>query len=76
VTKYRWYNAEAAVHKSKLKHLDDLDYAIFSAIEILVKEGFLVDTGKREWSERTGRYEIVWVRTEPGDKTGAKGGSK
>jgi hypothetical protein len=69
VTKYRWHNADAAINKSKSKDLDELDYAIFCAMESLVKEGLFADSGKREWSERTGRYEIVWVRTDKADAT-------
>jgi hypothetical protein len=30
----------------------------------LVEMGLLVDTGKREWSPETNRYEIVWGLTE------------
>jgi hypothetical protein len=27
----------------------------------LAAEGVIYDTGKRRWSERTGRYQIVWA---------------
>jgi hypothetical protein len=33
---------------------------IEEAIERLAREGLIVDSGERRWSERTGRYEIVW----------------
>jgi len=39
------------------------DEAINEVIQEAVRRGYLVDTGKRRWSERTGRYEIVWKRT-------------
>jgi hypothetical protein len=34
---------------------------IEEAIQRLAKRGLIVDSGKRRWSERTGRYEIVWI---------------
>jgi hypothetical protein len=34
--------------------------AIEAAIQDLVKKGLVVDSGQRRWSQRTGRYEIVW----------------
>ena len=30
---------------------------------ILVRKGWLVNSGQRKWSQRTGRYEIVWKST-------------
>jgi hypothetical protein len=33
---------------------------IEEAIHRLAREGLIVDSGERRWSERTGRYEIVW----------------
>jgi hypothetical protein len=46
--------------------LDDVDD---DAIEQVIQEiaGF-VDSGRRRWSERTGRYEIVWVASEFADR--------
>ena len=41
----------------------DIDEAINEAIQEAVRRGLLVDSGRRRWSERTGRYEIVWKRT-------------
>jgi hypothetical protein len=38
----------------------DINEAINEAIQEAVRRGWIVDTGKRRWSERTGRYEIVW----------------
>lgn len=35
--------------------------AIQQAIQDLAREGLIVDSGRRRWSERTGRYEIVWI---------------
>jgi hypothetical protein len=34
--------------------------SIEAAIQELVRKGLVVDSGQRRWSERTGRYEIVW----------------
>ena len=34
--------------------------AIDKGIREFAAKGLLVDTGLRKWSERTGRYEIVW----------------
>ena len=45
--------------------LYEVDYEeIQQAIQDLVHEGLVVDSGRRRWSERTGRYEIVWVTSE------------
>jgi hypothetical protein len=46
--------------------LDEVDD---DAIEQVILEiaGF-VDSGRRRWSERTGRYEIVWVASEFADR--------
>src|SRR5258708_4436699 len=33
------------------------------AIQHFVRKGWLVDSGQRRWSQRTGRYEIVWEST-------------
>ena len=35
--------------------------AIDQALQNLAREGRIVDSGRRTWSEVTGRYEIVWV---------------
>ena len=34
--------------------------AIEEAIQHFVRNGWIVDSGQRRWSQRTGRYEIVW----------------
>jgi hypothetical protein len=39
---------------------DELHETIEEAIKNLAREGLIVDTGRRRWSERSGRYEIVW----------------
>jgi hypothetical protein len=39
----------------------DIHEAIEEAIQTLVNRGLVVDSGEREWSERTRRYEIVWM---------------
>jgi hypothetical protein len=36
---------------------------IRAAIQDLVRKGMVVDSGQRRWSQRTGRYEIVWEST-------------
>jgi hypothetical protein len=33
---------------------------IEEAFHRLAREGLIVDSGERRWSEQTGRYEIVW----------------
>jgi hypothetical protein len=33
---------------------------IEEAIQQLARDGLIVDSRERRWSERTGRYEIVW----------------
>jgi hypothetical protein len=33
---------------------------IRAAIQDLVRKGLVVDSGQGRWSQRTGRYEIVW----------------
>jgi hypothetical protein len=34
--------------------------SIDEAIQDLVRKGLVVDSGQRRWSQRTGRFEIVW----------------
>jgi hypothetical protein len=69
MTKYRWHNPDAAVHKSKLQGLFGPVYnELVRYMESLVKEGLIADSGERRWSERTGRYEIVWLYTELGEQ--------
>jgi len=41
----------------------ELQRSIEEAIQHFVKKGWLVDSGQRRWSQRTGRYEIVWEST-------------
>jgi hypothetical protein len=49
--------------------LDEFDHdAIEQAIQDLARQGLIVDTGERRWSERTGRYHIVWAATEFADR--------
>ena len=49
--------------------LDEVDHdAIEETIRDLARQGLIVDTGRRRWSERTGRYEIVWVASESADR--------
>jgi hypothetical protein len=41
--------------------LDEVYDAIEQAIQDLAREGLIVDTGERRWSERTRSYQIVWT---------------
>ena len=41
--------------------VDEVVEAIEQAFQDLAREGRIVDSGRRTWSELTGRYEIVWV---------------
>jgi hypothetical protein len=52
--------------KDRLKEWDQLQNEIEAAIQDLVRKGLLFDTGKRRWSERKRRYEVVWAATEAG----------
>jgi hypothetical protein len=45
----------------------EMQIEIEAAIKQLVAEGVLYDTGRRRWSERTGRYQIVWAHTGLGE---------
>ena len=48
---------------------DEVDYdAIEQAIQDLARQGLIVDTGRRRWSERSGRYETVWAASEFADR--------
>jgi hypothetical protein len=44
--------------------LDELNDAIEKAIQDLARQGLIVDTGDRRWSERTRSYQIVWAVSE------------
>jgi hypothetical protein len=39
---------------------------ICRAIQDLAKDGLIVDSGRKKWSERTGQYEILWVLSPSG----------
>ena len=39
---------------------DEMVEALDQVFEEAVRKGIIVDSGKRKWSERTGRYEIIW----------------
>jgi hypothetical protein len=41
----------------------EIQLAIEEAIQHFVRKGWIVDSGQRRWSQRTGRYEIVWEST-------------
>jgi hypothetical protein len=44
----------------------EIQRSIEEAIQKLVRKGLVVDSGQRRWSQRTGRYEIVWESTVAG----------
>jgi hypothetical protein len=44
----------------------EIQRSIEEAIQELVRKGLVVDSGQRRWSQRTGRYEIVWEYTAAG----------
>ena len=50
--------------KSTTPSEEELELAFETAIKSAVEKGLLVDTGRKQWSELTGRYEIVWRRTD------------
>jgi hypothetical protein len=52
---------------SRPDNVDD-DDAIEQAIQDLARQGLIVDTGRRRWSERTRSYQIVWVAREFADR--------
>ena len=41
----------------------EIQRSIEEAIQHFVRKGWLVDSGQKRWSRRTGRYEIVWEST-------------
>jgi hypothetical protein len=45
----------------------EIQLAIEEAIQHFVRKGWIVDSGQRRWSQRTGRYEIVWESKYAGD---------
>jgi predicted transcriptional regulator len=47
---------------------DEFHDEIQQAIQDLVRKGLVVDSGRRRWSARTGRYEIVWAAREFADR--------
>jgi hypothetical protein len=44
----------------------EIQRSIDAAIQDFVGRGLVADSGQRRWSERTGRYEIVWEYTAAG----------
>jgi hypothetical protein len=49
--------------------LGEVDHdAIEQAIQDLARQGLIVDTGRWRWSDRTGRYEVVWAASEFADR--------
>jgi hypothetical protein len=52
--------------KDRLTDPAEIQLAIEAAIQDFVGKGLVADSGQRTWSERTGRYEIVWEYTAAG----------
>ena len=38
---------------------------VMEALRSLAAEGLIYDTGRREWSERTRSYQVVWAAVPP-----------
>ncbi len=34
---------------------------ICQAVQDLAEQGLIVDSGRKQWSKRTGQYEILWM---------------
>ena len=43
-------------------HINECFEAIEQALQDMAREGLIVDSGRREWNELTGRYDIVWIK--------------
>jgi len=43
-------------------NIDEYFEAIEQALQDMAREGLIVDSGRREWNELTGRYDIVWIK--------------
>src|SRR5438309_2215030 len=41
-------------------HDHNINESIDAALQQAVRLGWIVDTGERQWSERTGRWVVVW----------------
>jgi hypothetical protein len=50
--------------QTKPSGAEDIYGPVQEVIEQLAIEGRIVDSGRRRWSDRSGRYEIVWVVAE------------
>jgi hypothetical protein len=63
---------DAALASLRNMRTDLLGWSQISDIEAeiqrLVEMGLVADSGRRKWSIWTGRHEIVWTRTEAGDR--------
>ena len=47
---------------------DDRIAEIEQGLQRLAREGLIVDSGRRRWSDRTKSYQIVWVAREFADR--------
>lgn len=50
--------------QTTLSWAEDVNELVQEALEALAREGLIADSGRRRWSDRTGRYEVVWVAAE------------
>jgi hypothetical protein len=71
MTKSRSQDTEGAIHKPKVVDpIDALYDGVVRELQSLAEDGLVDDTGRKRWCKRTGRYEIVWVLTELGERIG------
>ena len=54
-------NSPNTLTSDQEQHIDEWYEAIDQVLQDAARKGLIVDTGRRRWSERTGRYEIVWT---------------
>jgi hypothetical protein len=56
------------IRQKWLSDTEDFYERVREATEDLARDGLIVDSGRRRWSERTQRYEIVWTVPEHAGK--------
>ena len=66
----RWDRQLAMSNNSKIGNRsydsDECLEAIEQALQDMAREGLIVDSGRREWNELTGRYDIVCASIDAG----------
>jgi hypothetical protein len=55
------------INMTRKDAIDHAQIEIEAAIQDLVVEGLVFDTGRKRWSGETSRYEIVWALTRLGE---------